>query len=219
MAWQYGRMSATPVPFRRVLWTGVGLLVAGLLLGTGIAFGLADKPFPLDQAWQDFLVSIRDPAVSAFAYAMNWLGGGWFGVFVVPLGGAALLFLAGRRWGAVFFLAAELVSAAFVQVLKHVVGRARPEDMIVTSDFGSFPSGHVANAATLAVALFVIFPRVWVGIAGAVWVVLMAFSRTYLGAHWLSDTVGGALIGAAAALLVAAVFARVLSAETERLRR
>jgi undecaprenyl-diphosphatase len=71
----------------------------------------------------------------------------------------------------------------------------------------------VANAATIAVAATVIFPRLWVGLVGAAWVLLMAFSRTYLHAHWLSDTVGGAMIGAGAALLVAAAFALPMARE------
>jgi undecaprenyl-diphosphatase len=212
-------MPTGPITFARSLWIGVGLLVAALLLAAGILFGLVDKPFAFDTAWQDYLASVRGPVLLAFSYAMNWLGGGWFGIFVVPIVIAALLFVRRRPWSAMYFLAAELVSVAFVQVLKHLVGRARPEDMIITSDFGSFPSGHVANAATIAVALFVLFPRLWVAVAGAVWVILMAFSRTYLGAHWLSDTIGGALIGAAAALLTAAVFARLLAGEAERPRR
>ena len=61
-------------------------------------------------------------------------------------------------------------------------------------------------------AIWVLFPRVWVAIVGAAWVLLMAFSRTYLGAHWLSDTLGGMLVGASAALLVAAAFARAARA-------
>ncbi|MBN9188854.1 MAG: phosphatase PAP2 family protein, partial [Microbacterium sp.] len=89
----------------------------------------------------------------------------------------------------------------------------RPENIIVISDFGSFPSGHVANAATIAAVAFVLFPRVWTAVAGAAWVVLMAFSRTYLHAHWLSDTLGGALIGCGAALLVAAAFSGPLLRE------
>jgi undecaprenyl-diphosphatase len=85
------------------------------------------------------------------------------------------------------------------------------------SDFGSFPSGHVANAATIAVTLGIIVPRVWVWVVGAIYTLLMAISRTYLGAHWITDTIGGALVGAGAALLVWTVFAQRM--ERERLTR
>ena len=53
------------------------------------------------------------------------------------------------------------------------------------------------------------------GCSGAVYTVLMAISRTYLGAHWLSDTIGGLLVGAGVALLLWAVLATPL--ERERL--
>ncbi len=54
----------------------------------------------------------------------------------------------------------------------------------------SFPSGHVARAAFL---LRISHPvPTWLVIAG---IVLMAMTRIYLGEHWLSDTVGGALLG------------------------
>jgi membrane-associated phospholipid phosphatase len=209
-------MSPASVSIPRPLWVGLALLATVLLLGAGIAFGLGEHPWQIDAAWQDFVSTTRGPVMLAFSYGMNFIGGGWFAVFVVPGVGAIALLIARRPWGALYWVLAITVSAGIVQVIKRVVGRARPEDILVISDYGSFPSGHVANAATIAVALFMLFPRVWVAVAGSAWVVLMAFSRTYLGAHWLSDTLGGALVGAAAALLVAAVLARPLEAEAER---
>ncbi|WP_225221831.1 phosphatase PAP2 family protein [Microbacterium gallinarum] len=194
-------------------------LVAGLVLIT-LACGLGwwilthgEPPFAVDVWWNTATAELSSAFLTGFSRVMNWVGGGWFGVLVVPLGGAIGLILLRRPWAAAFFLTAEAVSAGGVQVLKHLFGRVRPEDIIVVSDYGSYPSGHVANAATIAVAAAVIFPRVWVMIVGACWVVLMAFSRTYLHAHWLSDTVGGALIGAGAALLVAAAFAVPMARE------
>ncbi len=62
------------------------------------------------------------------------------------------------------------------------------------------------GAATLAVVALLLYPAFWVRVVGVVTVTLMALSRTYLHAHWLSDTVGGVLIGSAVAILLAAAF-------------
>ncbi|MDZ8200066.1 phosphatase PAP2 family protein [Microbacterium sp. SSW1-59] len=199
--------SATPV--RAAVWTSViGVVLIAVAVGLGAwAFARGNTPFAVDLWWNDLLVVTAIPLAAPVSYAMNFLGGGWFGVFVVPLGGAAMLLVLRRPWAAVFFLAAEAASAVLVQVLKSTFGRARPTEILVMSDYGSYPSGHVANAATLAVCAVVIFPRLAVAIVGAGWVLLMAFSRTYLHAHWLTDTVGGALVGVGAALVVAAAMA------------
>ena len=197
---------------RRMRGSVIAFLVAGgvlvalaCLLGWWV-FSRGDQPFAIDVWWNALVTTWWNPVLLGFSRVMNWVGGGWFGVLAVPIGAAVGLILLRRPWTAAYFLAAEAVSAAGVQVLKHLFGRVRPEDILVVSDYGSYPSGHVANAATIAAAAVVVFPRVWVVVAGAVWVLLMAFSRTYLHAHWLSDTLGGALIGAGAALVVAAAF-------------
>lgn len=197
------------------LWpliSGVGALALAVVLGVLIA--TRNSPFSLDQLLLADFVNIRSPLFTMPALAMNFIGGGWFGVFVVPLGGALAFFLAKRRWAAFYFIAASAASAGVVQLLKTTFGRARPTEILVTSDLGSFPSGHVANAATLAVVLIILLQRRWVWIAGIIYTILMMVSRTYLGAHWLSDTIGGALIGVGVAVILWAPFARKLSAET-----
>lgn len=193
---------------------GVALGVMAVLLGILVT---VEVDIDVDDWWNSF-VSVFAPLDPA-ALVLNFLGGGWFATFVVPLGGAALMLALRRPWGALFVLVASAASAAGVQVLKAIFGRARPEDMIVVSDHGSFPSGHTANAATIAVLAVVLFPRVWVAVVGAAWVFVMAFSRTQVHAHWFSDTVGGAVIGAGVALIVAGAFtARIDRERTRRAR-
>ncbi len=209
-------MHSRPGSATRLLIAGLCLMVLGAGLGLWILLGRGNEPFAVDVWWETLISFDRGAVLTWISFAMNWIGGGWFATFAVPIAVALILLLLRRPWSAAFFVAAELLSALVVQVLKHVFGRARPEDILVVSDFGSFPSGHVANAATIAIAVWVLLPRWWTAALGAVWIVLMAFTRTYLGAHWLSDTVGGALVGGGAALVLGAVFARLLVRERAR---
>lgn len=195
--------------------TGAGLLVLATLLGWWI-LSRGNDPFPVDAAWNTMLAGVDWAPFTAIARFTNVAGGVLVSSVVVPIAGIALLLFLRRPWSAVFFVVALAASALAVQVLKHLFGRARPEEILVTSDYGSFPSGHTANAATLAAVLVVILPRVWTVVAGTVWVLVMAFSRTYLHAHWLSDTLGGALVGVGVALLCAGLMSSLLDRERER---
>lgn len=191
------------------------LLALACALGAAVFFR-GPSPFAVDVWWNDLFAAAPSTPLLVFALTMNQIGGYWAAILLVPLGGALALFVAGRRWSAVYFLAASAASALFVQVLKHTFGRARPADILVLSDYGSFPSGHTANAATVATVAAVVFPFLWVRIVGGAWIVLMAFSRTYLHAHWLSDTVGGALVGIGTALLLGAVFSHLRARDQDR---
>lgn len=203
---------------RRIpILSGVSAVIAAALLGLVVTVRSGGLAFEFDEEWAEDVLEIRGPVGDVISYFMNGLGGGIVGVFVVPIGVGLVLLIARRPWAALYFVVASAVSAGAVQLLKNLFGRARPEDIIVISDFGSFPSGHVANAATIAVAIGIIAPYTWVRVLGAAYTLLMAASRTYLGAHWISDTIGGILVGVGAALLMWAAFAAPL--ERERLKR
>lgn len=204
-------MSQTPheaakVQRRWPVITGVGAFALGAALGA-IVLIRGNTPLEADTEWMAEVVEHRSPLWDVPSYILNFVGTGWFATSVSVVLVLVLFLLLKRRWTALYVLLAIGLSAAVVQGLKIAFGRARPEDILLTIDSGSFPSGHVANAATLMAVLAIITWKRWVVIVGAVYVILMALSRTYLGAHWVTDTIGGLLIGAGAAIILWAPFA------------
>ncbi|WP_233255426.1 phosphatase PAP2 family protein [Naasia lichenicola] len=114
-----------------------------------------------------------------------------------------VIFFARREWRiGISMVTSFLVSLIAFDSLKAIVGRARPLDAILAAGGDSFPSGHSALAAALAVGIALVVRRVWVWVLAIVWGVLLAWSRTYLLVHWLSDTVAGLLLGASISIVI-----------------
>jgi membrane-associated phospholipid phosphatase len=119
------------------------------------------------------------------------------------LGLAVAVVLAGlRRWSLLLGWLAALVGTGLLNTnLKAVVRRLRPElpDPWATESGWSFPSGHaMASLVAYGFLAYLLtrvtpagFPRRTTVIALAVLVLLIGFSRIYLGVHFLSDVIGG----------------------------
>lgn len=87
-------------------------------------------------------------------------------------------------------------------VLKHLVGRTRPwlvveglTALVNEPDPNSFPSGHTCAAFAAAVTWWKLLPHKWAGITGLVMAVCMGLSRLYVGVHFPTDVIMGAVVG------------------------
>ena len=65
----------------------------------------------------------------------------------------------------------------------------------------SFPSGHTQTISTYASAFAINLKKKWFSILSVIIIILVAFSRMYLGAHYPSDVIVGALLGVGFAFL------------------
>lgn len=206
------------VNHRRALVLAVVLLTAAVLLGLLVAIrGSRHEVQDIDDAVRRLAVSAQNRPTTIIAEAFSIAGGVWVNWSIRI---AALLVLAFRRQFLQFaaFALAVITSEVLIGTLKAAYDRARPPDGLISTSGGSFPSGHAIAGAVTAVGLVVVLlpagPARWKWEVRAVlFAFLMALSRVYLRAHWLSDVVAGALIGSGLALGWPALF------QTVRVRR
>lgn len=126
------------------------------------------------------------------------------GLLVVPL------WWKGERERAFDLVILILVVIVVTEAMKYAFDRARPCDVLPNVNLltpsacaaegdPAFPSGHTSRIFAVA-ALLAVYFRPSVKVSGFVLAVLAGISRIYLGVHWPSDVLGGAVVGIGVAL-------------------
>lgn len=221
-------MSGLPAPLARRLEPGarfglrVTLFAVSLVL-VGVPFGLL-----LAQ------VKTNGPLVRLDTYAANHLHGWvlehqaaqdalrvvtylgsppWFWLLI---GSAAVFWWSrGHVRLSAFLVTTGLVGGIVDTVVKVVVDRDRPSlvDPVATAHGQSFPSGHTMLATygygALLLTFLPLLPRRWHRPAIALWLLLVAligFTRLGLGVHYISDVLGGFVLGLAWLVAMTAAF-------------
>jgi undecaprenyl-diphosphatase len=148
---------------------------------------------------------------------------------ITALGGLALTIVLGLLAVALFLLSRDALAAVHLIITsaggffismwtKSLISRPRPSiipQLIHASGF-SYPSGHSITSAAIYLTMAILACRhfksypariILLSLAG-IMIALISFSRIYLGVHYPSDTMSGALLGLAWALITAALFAK-----------
>ena len=190
------------------LWAAGGMLALVVLIAILVPAG----PLGPDRSWSEAMHHLETPLLTDLALVFNWLGRGVGRALALTLVG--LVLLRRRRWLALAaFAVAESLAPLLSTLLKVLVDRARPPDGLVHPVGAAFPSGHATYAGATSVALVLLFTtpgtrRRWSWALASLGVVGMAWSRTYLQVHWLTDVIAGALLGSGISLLVFAIAQR-----------
>jgi undecaprenyl-diphosphatase len=186
---------------RCLFYWPIGIVIAAIIIIVAFHF---------DDAMRNFIAQHQTYAAKNFMRNVSRLGD-WTEHFAFGAALAAIAWLRGsKKWTRVFIsmLIALALAGAAARVIKIATGRARPSVKIeeawngprVSERFHAFPSGH--TAASTAFFAVLLFANWQIGLACLPIPILIGFSRMYLGAHYLSDVVCAAVLGALCAFAV-----------------
>lgn len=201
-----------------VAWVFVAVLLALFVL-TGLVAYRAVSGTAFDHAVLDAVVGSRARGLTTLAVAITTVFSP-VGTGVMAAIAALLLWwrLRSPRPAVVLLLA---VSAAGIasSATKYLVDAHRPAAamQLISERSPSFPSGHVTGTTAMVGVLAVIIGchthvvRRWtLAAVAALIAAAVAWSRLYLGVHWLTDVVGAGLLGGLVSVLAHLAYRRVL---------
>ncbi|MDX1657428.1 MAG: phosphatase PAP2 family protein [Nitriliruptorales bacterium] len=203
--------------FGETLGTAVWLAGAyGALLTITVGVGwvvtrVGSGPGTVDRAVTQYMIAERNETMTAVMRLASDVGDT---ITIVVVGIVTGVIWRRQRggWDGLAVLATSFVGAfALYTLAKRLVARARPGlDLALFEVPGlAFPSGHVTGSTAFYVAMALLLAtlgirwvvKVWLLAGSGIIVVMVALSRIYLGAHWLTDVVFAATLGAAWALI------------------
>lgn len=201
----------------------------------GLSLGLSLLAFPLDRVVDGALDVRGQPAWENFAWWCSKLGEWWL------LGLAGLLAAMVQIWrrrlemarGILFVIATAGITGLAATILRTLIGRTRPSNTAVPQgfygvwhhghwiigrpEFSSFPSGHSATVAGLAMAAWLIDRRA--GLVAWGFALLVMWARIATAWHHLSDVVAATVLGVLGAKIIFGWLTPLLCVWTERFRR
>ncbi|RZJ79744.1 MAG: phosphatase PAP2 family protein [Flavobacterium sp.] len=172
-----------------------------------LSFLVIRHPVPnLDVQISLFVQKIQSPILDQIMLGISFFGElPWSLIMVLLI--ASIFFIAKFRREA-YFISSILLSALVILGIKNIINRPRPTEFYVRlveiNRFQSFPSGHVMSYILFFGFIIILMKnlksipksiRQTVTYISLFLMLLIPFSRVYLGAHWLSDTIGGFILG------------------------
>ncbi len=167
---------------------------------------MIDAIIAFDLWFENLMLATRTPVLLDVMRAVTFFGNTTTVIAIAVILSAYLVISRKSHWpylaGIALALLGAFLSGSF---LKTLVARARPDEFMraVTETTFSFPSGHAIASVVLYGFIAFIFSRRYPEyrkaalVAAGITIVLIGFSRLYLGVHFPTDVLAGYLLGGA----------------------
>jgi undecaprenyl-diphosphatase len=120
-------------------------------------------------------------------------------IFILTIIISATLYINRKKHQAILLATASITTAIIITAVKNLLKIPRPTTMLIRETGYSLPSGHTTFAVVFFGLLAFIFAKrehkIPVTIISIFLILIIAFSRLYLQAHWLTDILAGIVIG------------------------
>ncbi len=163
-----------------------------------------------------FLINLalqrNDSETKKMLFLSNSLGYVSYGIPVALMVGGIARNDSQMRQNALYVGSSAAVTLGVTLLMKTIFKRRRPfvQNLKIVAVYNavstSFPSGHSSTSFSVATALSRAYPKWYVIAPSYLWAGSVAYSRMYLGVHYPSDVVGGALLGTSTAWLLRPAF-------------
>ncbi len=214
-----GRPAPHPVPLPgwniSILWLSalIPLVATITLLGH---VGRNSTGLPVDRDILDWIVASRSEPWTHIVPVFSMIGSTPVFTPIMIVFAGSIAYFKRSLWPVIMLALTATLSVSATVIIKNVFNRQRPplETQLQPYEYsGSFPSGHTLNAfALVSVSISMVLRwavRTWLRwatvILGVAYMFAMAFSRVYMGVHWLSDVQCGAMLGAAIGFIMISV--------------
>ncbi len=180
------------------------LLIVGFV---GLGFYVSANPVPaLDLKISIYLQKYHSDALDKIMLGISLFGELPYSILMVLI--VSFLFYIYKYKRESIYILSILYSGLIILGIKNLINRPRPTEFYVRlveiNRFKSFPSGHVMSYILFFGFMILLMWKLKkipllirriISISSGFFIVTIAFSRVYLGAHWFSDTVGGFILG------------------------
>ena len=191
-----------------------GLLLLLALTSLAATWLLSGWFSGLDLFLHEALQDLRTPIADQVLVFITGLGDSHALFAILGVGGVWLI-LRGRTQAALHWLATGLAAWLLTRLLKFAVAAPPPGPLYDGVGAYGFPSAHTSLSVAVYGFLAVLIARElapvrrWLPYVGAALLIIpIGFSRLYLGAHWLSDVLGGLVLGLACVALFGIAYRR-----------